>query len=82
MALNWTMLDEKHQHIPLHNETTVMSVDRDSQVEFSLTIPDVPPSGSAITGGNGVKKMKERGRLWLTNQRVRLPLPLNIRRIK
>lgn len=48
-----------------------MSIDRDSQVEFSLTIPDAPPSGTATTGGNGgVKKMKERGKLWLTNKRL------------
>jgi hypothetical protein len=79
MALDWTMLDARHQPIPLRDETTIMSIDRDSQVEFSLTIPDAPPSGTAATGGNGgVKKMKERGKLWLTNKRVRPSLPPNI----
>jgi hypothetical protein len=76
MALDWTMLDARHQFIPLHDETTIMSIDRDSQVEISLTIP---PSGTAATGGNGVvKKMKERGRLWLTNKRVRLSLHIKV----
>lgn len=77
MALDWTMLDARHQPIPLRDETIVMSIDKDSQVEFSLTIPDAPPSGTATTGGNGgVKKMKEKGKLWLTNQRVRPSLHL------
>jgi WW domain-binding protein 2 len=76
MALDWTMLDARHQFIPLHDETTIMSIDRDSQVEISLTIP---PSGTATTGGNGVvKKMKEKGRLWLTNKRVRLSLHIKV----
>ncbi|KAG0709920.1 hypothetical protein DFH29DRAFT_886512 [Suillus ampliporus] len=48
MALDWTMLDARHQPIPLHDESTIMSIDRDSQVEFSLTIPDAPPSGTAL----------------------------------
>lgn len=77
MALDWTMLDARRQPVFLRDEATIMSID--SQVEFSLTIPDAPPSGAAATGGNGgVKMMKERGRLLLTNQRVRLFLPLNI----
>ncbi|KAG2115905.1 uncharacterized protein F5147DRAFT_383899 [Suillus discolor] len=76
MALNWTMLDARHQPIPLHDESTIMSIDRDSQVEFSMTIPDAPPSGIAATGGNGgVKKMKERGKLWLTNKRLIFTTP-------
>ncbi|KAG0709923.1 hypothetical protein DFH29DRAFT_886526 [Suillus ampliporus] len=75
MALDWTMLDARHQPIPLRDESTIMSIDRDSQVEFSLTIPDAPPSGTAVTGGNGVKKMKERGKLWLTNQRLIFTTP-------
>ncbi|KAG2156351.1 hypothetical protein DEU56DRAFT_766674 [Suillus clintonianus] len=76
MALDWTMLDGRHQPIPLRDEITIMSIDRDSQAEFSLTIPDAPPSGTAATGGNGgVKNLKERGKLWLTNKRLIFTTP-------
>lgn len=70
MALNWAMLDSNRSLIPLPNEQTISSVD--SGVELALDIPDTPPSTSAIAGGlGGSKKMKEMGRLWLTDQRVR-----------
>jgi hypothetical protein len=70
MALNWTMLGQDRSPIPLPNETTITTVD--AGVEISLSIPDVPPSGTVSAGGlGGSKKSKGIGRVWLTDQRVR-----------
>jgi WW domain-binding protein 2 len=58
MALNWTMLDESKQPVPLGEEHTVLTVDKGA--EITLSIPD---AGSR-------KKIKGSGRVWLTEQRV------------
>ena len=43
-------------------------------VELLLVVPDAPPTGAASAGGSGgAKKMKDTGKLWLTDQRVRAP---------
>jgi hypothetical protein len=70
MALNWAMLNPDRFLVPLPNEQMITTID--SGVELALNIPDAPPSSSASAGGSGgSKKMKERVRLWLTDQRVR-----------
>ena len=70
MALNWTMLNADRSLVPLPHEQTITTID--SGVELVLNIPDAPPSSSASAGGSGGKKtMKEKVRLWLTDQRVR-----------
>ncbi|KAI0065868.1 hypothetical protein BV25DRAFT_1868587 [Artomyces pyxidatus] len=69
MALNWTMLSPDRTPVPLPRETTLLTID--SGAEVSLTIPDAPPSSSATSGGSGgSRKMKESGRLFLTDQRL------------
>jgi hypothetical protein len=60
MALNWTMLDESKRPLPLPEEHTVMTVDKGAEV--AITIPE---------SGGSLKKLKETGRIWLTEQRVR-----------
>ena len=41
--------------------------------EVSLAIPDTPPTGSSTSGGSGgARKLNGTGRLYLTDQRVRL----------
>lgn len=73
MALNWATLSPARQPTPLPNELTLRTID--SGVELTLFIPDAPPSGSTTSGGSGgVKKLKENGRIWLTDQRVRTSL--------
>lgn len=73
MALNWTMLTSNRSPVPLPNEIDITSVD--SGVELYLLIPDAPPSGPALAGGSGgTKKLKSTGKLWLTDQRVRMEL--------
>ncbi|KAH7926768.1 hypothetical protein BV22DRAFT_1194101 [Leucogyrophana mollusca] len=74
MALNWAMLDSKRFPIPLPHEQTILTVD--SQVEYTLIIPDASPSGAGMAGSvDGVKNMKESGRLWLTDQRLLFTTP-------
>ncbi|EGO02279.1 hypothetical protein SERLA73DRAFT_166738 [Serpula lacrymans var. lacrymans S7.3] len=75
MALNWTMLDPATRvPIPLPHEQTILTVD--SKVEYTVIIPKIPPSGSAIAGGSpDTKKMKEAGRLWLTDKRLIFTTP-------
>ncbi|KAI0940204.1 hypothetical protein AcV5_001375 [Taiwanofungus camphoratus] len=69
MALNWTMLSPARSPIPLPDELTIRTLN--SGVELTLLVPDAPPSGSSSSGGSGgTKKMKEMGRLWLTDQRL------------
>ncbi|KAL1944120.1 hypothetical protein VTO73DRAFT_3305 [Trametes versicolor] len=69
MALNWATLSPARQPTPLPNELTLRTID--SGVELTLFIPDAPPSGSTTSGGSGgVKKLKENGRIWLTDQRL------------
>ncbi|CCM02319.1 uncharacterized protein FIBRA_04411 [Fibroporia radiculosa] len=69
MALNYAMLSPSRSPIPLPHELTIRTVD--SGVELSLTVPDAPPSRSADSGGSGgAKKLKDVGRLWLTDQRL------------
>ena len=73
MALNWTMLNSNRSPIPLPNEMTITTVD--AGVEVSLSVPDAPPSSSASAGGSGgCKQFKAMGKLWLTDQRVRLDI--------
>lgn len=70
MALNWTMLGPDRTPVPLPRESTVTSIE--SGAEIAITIPDAPPSGSSSSGGSGgSKKLKEEGRAYLTDQRVR-----------
>ncbi|KAH9833775.1 uncharacterized protein C8Q71DRAFT_175469 [Rhodofomes roseus] len=71
MALNYAMLSPARAPIPLPNELTIR--DLNGGVELSLSIPDAPPSGasSSLAGGlGGAKKMKDVGKLWLTDQRL------------
>lgn len=71
MALNWTMLDNKRNFVPLPNEMTITTID--SGVDLSLTIPNAPPSTSALAGGSGgVSKLKATGKASVTDKRVRL----------
>ena len=68
MALNWTMMDEGRNPVPLPYEMIIKSIEG---AELSITIPDAPPSGSTTSGGSGVtKKPRSAGRMWLTDQRV------------
>ena len=70
MALNCAMLSPARAPIPLPNELTIKEVN--GGVELSLVVPDAPPTGGASAGGSGgAKKMKDTGKLWLTDQRVR-----------
>ncbi|KAH7887500.1 hypothetical protein F5I97DRAFT_1935616 [Phlebopus sp. FC_14] len=70
MALNWVMLDAGRSPVPLQNEHTVLAID--SQVEYTLIIPDgAPPTSSPSAGeSGGSRKLKEIGELILTNQRL------------
>lgn len=69
MSLNWTMLSPARSPIPLPHELTIRTID--AGAELTLIIPDSPPSSSSPSGGSGgSKKLKEVGRLWLTDQRV------------
>ncbi|GBE80166.1 hypothetical protein BKA93DRAFT_116621 [Sparassis latifolia] len=69
MALNWTMLSPNRSPVPLPHEMTIRTVD--SGVELTLVVTDSPPAGAARSGGSGgSKKLKEQGRLWLTDHRV------------
>lgn len=64
------MLSPDRAPIPLPDELIIRTVD--SGVEFNVIIPNAPPTGAASSGGSGgTKKMKEQGRLFLTDQRVR-----------
>jgi hypothetical protein len=68
MALNWTMIDEARNPVPLPFEMMIKTMEG---AELSLTIPEAPPSGSATSGGSGgIKNPKSTGRIWLTDQRV------------
>ena len=70
MALNWAMLSPDRAPIPLPDELIIRTVD--AGVELTVIIPNAPPTGSATSGGSGgSKKLKEAGRLFLTDQRVR-----------
>jgi hypothetical protein len=64
MALNWAMLDGVRAPVPLPHEMTITSVE--SGVELALTVPG-GTDGSA-------RKLKETGKIWVTDQRVRIPL--------
>ncbi|KAI0265070.1 hypothetical protein BC834DRAFT_825642 [Gloeopeniophorella convolvens] len=69
MALNWTMLNPDRTPVPLPREVTLMNIA--SGAEVSLSIPDAPPSGPATSGGSGgERKLKEAGKLFLTDQRL------------
>ena len=59
MALNWTMLDAHRAPVPLPDEMFIRTVE--SGPEITLVIPGTPE-----------RKLKEPGRLWLTDKRVRL----------
>ncbi|KAI0080774.1 hypothetical protein K474DRAFT_95913 [Panus rudis PR-1116 ss-1] len=62
MSLNWAMLSPDRSPIPLPDELIIRTVD--SGVELSLTVPNGP------SNSGGSKKLKEVGRLWLTDQRI------------
>ncbi|THH31896.1 hypothetical protein EUX98_g2266 [Antrodiella citrinella] len=69
MALNWAMLSPDRAPIPLPDELIIRTVD--VGVDLTVTIPNAPPTGSVTSGGSGgAKKMKEMGRLFLTDQRL------------
>ncbi len=73
MALNWATLSPSRQPTPLPHEITIRTID--AGVELTLYIPDAPPSSGATSGGSGgTKKLKENGRIWVTDQRVRTSL--------
>ena len=76
MALNWTMINPDRIPVPLPNETTIMSVD--SGADVSLTIPDSPPTAASATSGGsgGERKLNGIGKLFLTDQRVRIFLAI------
>lgn len=59
MALNWTMLDATRAPVPLPHELIIRTIE--SGPEITLSIPDTPE-----------RKLKESGRLWLTDKRVRV----------
>jgi hypothetical protein len=70
MALNWAMLDDTRSPVPIAHEMTITTIE--SGAELTLTIPDAPPAGTSASGGSGgSKKLKETGRMWITDQRVR-----------
>lgn len=70
MALNWAMLNADRTPVPLPYEMIIRSIE--SGADIVLSVPDTPPTGSTGSGGSGgVKKLKDTGRLWLTNKRVR-----------
>jgi len=75
MALNWAMLNPDQSLVPLPHEQIITAIE--SGAELILNIPDAPPSSSsASTGGSGGnKKMKEKGRIWLTDQRLVFAIP-------
>lgn len=76
MALNWTMLTPNRSPVPLPAEAHITTID--SGVELSLAIPDVPPSGNSAAGGSGgIKKLKSMGKIWLSDQRVRVGCPIS-----
>jgi len=69
MALNWTMLGPDRTPVPLPHEMTIMTVD--SGAEVTLIIPDAPHAGSAAAGGaGGAQRLKDVGRIWLTDKRL------------
>ncbi|KAI0775865.1 hypothetical protein BD413DRAFT_602409 [Trametes elegans] len=68
MSLNWVTLSPARQPTPLQDEITVSTLDG---VELTLQIPDAPPRGTSSSGGSGgAKKLRETGRLYLTEQRL------------
>ena len=70
MALNWAMLNADRSPIPLPHEKILRTIE--SGAEVILMIQNTPPSANASSGGSGgIKRLKETGRLWLTDQRVR-----------
>jgi len=63
------MLSPARSPIPLPNELTIRTIE--GGVELALTIPDAPPSQASSSGGSGgTRKLKDVGRLWLTDQRL------------
>jgi len=71
MALNWAMLSPDGSPMPLPNEMTITQID--TGVDILLIVPDAPPTSSSTAGGSGGgKKLKAVGKIWLTDQRVRL----------
>ncbi|KIO12533.1 hypothetical protein M404DRAFT_124458 [Pisolithus tinctorius Marx 270] len=68
MALNWVMLDTIRNPVPIQGETFITAVD----VECTLLIPDgAPPSTSSASRAAGDHpKMKESGKMHLTDKRL------------
>ncbi|TFY55736.1 hypothetical protein EVG20_g9209 [Dentipellis fragilis] len=71
MALNWTMLNPDRTPVPLPRETFITTID--TGIELSLTVPNTLPTASSTSGGSGgAKKLKDNGKLFLSDQRVGL----------
>jgi len=64
-SIDWTMLDDNRDPVPLPGEESVMDIDHG--VEMTLLIPDSRPSGGI--GGSG-ERLRETGKLWLTDKRL------------
>lgn len=67
MALNWVMMhDGRREPIPLSHESTQFV---QGSTEVTVLIPVETPDIAA--GASGIaKRLKETGKIWLTNQRV------------
>ncbi|KAA1466675.1 hypothetical protein DENSPDRAFT_831550 [Dentipellis sp. KUC8613] len=69
MALNWAMLNPDRTPVPLPREAFITTID--TGVELSLTIPNTLPTASSTSGGSGgAKKLKDTGKLFLSDQRL------------
>jgi hypothetical protein len=64
-SINWTMLDDNQNPVPLPGEEQVMTID--NGVEITLLVPSSRSTGGI--GGSG-DKLKETGKLRLTDKRV------------
>jgi len=64
-SINWTMLDDQQNPVPLPGEERVMDIDQG--VEVTLQVPSTRSTGGI--GGSG-DKLKETGRLRLTDKRL------------
>ena len=65
------MLTADRKPVPLPHEMFVKTIEIGPEV--TIIIPNAPPTGSTASGGSGgEKRLKESGRMWLTDQRVRV----------
>lgn len=63
------MLNPARAPIPLPHELTIKTLE--SGVELTLIIPNASSAGISSGGSGGSTNLKELGRIWLTDQRVR-----------